>query len=99
MVDGLGLQMSALELCRYFVCHVLRKESPTLQPVELILVLFLVRKGDFLDDDLGVDQTWKIEYKKRFTVIPMYSICSRGRRLSLLNVEQELGMIASSLET
>ena len=38
-------------------CHLLRKESPTLQPVELILVLFVVRKGEFFDDDLGVNQT------------------------------------------
>ena len=70
--------MSALEFCLYFVCHVLRKESPTLQPVELILVLFVVRKGDFLDDDLGVNQTWKNDYQKRFTVIPMYSMCQEA---------------------
>ena len=44
--------MSALELCRYFVCHLLRKESLWL--VELILVLFVVRNCEFLDDDLGV---------------------------------------------
>ena len=31
--------------------------SPTLWPVELILVLCVVRKGEFLDDDLGVNQT------------------------------------------
>ena len=28
------LQMSALALCLYFVCHLLRKESPTLWLVE-----------------------------------------------------------------
>ena len=35
----------------------LSSESPTLSPVELILVLFVVRKGEFLDDDLGMKQT------------------------------------------
>ena len=49
--------MSALELCLYFVCRPLRKESPTLQLEELILVLFVVRKSEFLEDDLGVNQT------------------------------------------
>ena len=71
--------MSALELCLYFVCHVLRKESPTLWRMELILVLFVVRKGEeFLDDDLGVNQTLKINYQKRFPEIPMYSMCQEG---------------------
>ena len=31
--------------------------STTLLPVGLILVLFMVRKGEFLEDDLGVNQT------------------------------------------
>ena len=42
--------------------------SPTLKPVGLILVPFVVRKGEFLVDDLGVNQTWKIDYQKRFPV-------------------------------
>ena len=51
------LQMSALELCLYFICHLLRKESLSLLLVELILVLFVVRKTEFLEDDLAVNQT------------------------------------------
>ena len=47
--------MSALELCLHFVCHLLRKGSPTLWPVEMILVLFVVRKGEFLEDGLGMN--------------------------------------------
>ena len=45
--------MPALELCLYFVCHL----SPTLRLEELILVLFVVRQSEFLEDDLGVNQT------------------------------------------
>ena len=52
--------------------------SPTLQLVELIFVPFVVRKGEFLDDDLGVNQTSKIDYQKRFPVIPMYSMCQEA---------------------
>ena len=33
---------------------------------------FVVRKGEFLDDDLGVK---KIDFQKRFPVIPTYSVC------------------------
>ena len=67
--------MSALELCLHFVCHLLRQGSPTLQLVEVILVLFVVRNGEFVEDDLGVNQTQKIDYQKSFPVIPMYSMC------------------------
>ena len=38
----------------------------------------MVRKGEFLDDDLGVNQTWKIDYQERFPVIPMYSMCQEA---------------------
>ena len=51
------LQMSALELCLYFVCHLLREKPPTLRLVELILVHFGVRPTEFLEDGLGVNQT------------------------------------------
>ena len=51
------LQMSALELCLYFVRNLLRKESLSLSLVELILVLFVMRKSELLEDDLGVNQT------------------------------------------
>ena len=81
--------MSALELCFYFVCHLLRKESPTLQLEELILVLFVVCKTEFfLEDDLGVNQTQKIDYQKRSPAIHV----SRGRRLSRLSMDRELGI-------
>ena len=72
------LYMSALELCLCFVCHLLRKESPTLQLEELILVLFVVRQSEFLEDDLGVNQTWKIDYPTRSRVIPMCSMCQEA---------------------
>ena len=36
---------------------------------------FVVRKGELLDGDLGVNQTWNIDYPKRFPAIPMYSMC------------------------
>ena len=36
------------------------------------------RKGEFLGDDLGVDQTWKIDYLKHFPVIQMYSLCQEA---------------------
>ena len=49
--------MSALEVCLYYVCHLLRKESPSLLLVELALALFVVRKGEFLESNLGVNQT------------------------------------------
>ena len=48
--------MSALELCLYFVCHLLGIESPTLLLVELILVPFVVRQSEFLEGGL-VNQT------------------------------------------
>ena len=43
-------------MCLYF-CHLLRKEFQTLQLEELILVLIVVRQCEFLEDDLGVNQT------------------------------------------
>ena len=49
--------MSALELCLYYVYHLLGIEIPTQLLVELILVLFVVRMGEFLEEDLGVNQT------------------------------------------
>ena len=49
--------MSALELYLCFVCHLLRKESPSLQLVEQALVLFVVRQSELLEHDLGVNQT------------------------------------------
>ena len=45
---------------------------------ELILVPFVVRKGEFLEDDLDVNQTWNIDYQKRFPVIPMCSMCQEA---------------------
>ena len=39
---------------------------------------FVVCKGEFFDDDLEVSQTWKIDYQKRFPVIPMYSMCQEA---------------------
>ena len=73
-----SLQMSALELCLYFACHLLRKESPSLSLVELALVLFVVRQSEFLEDDLGVNQMQKIDYQKRFPVIQTYSMCQEA---------------------
>ena len=58
----------------FLLCHLLRKESPTLSLVELILVLFVVRKGEFLDDDLGVNQTYKMDYQKGLPVLQIDSM-------------------------
>ena len=46
--------------------------------VELILVLIVVRKGEFLEDDLGVNSMLKIDYQKRCPVIPLYSMCQEA---------------------
>ena len=43
--------------------------------VELILSLLVLRKSEFLDDDLGMNQKKKIDYQSRFPVIQMYSMC------------------------
>ena len=79
------LQMSALESCLYFVCRLLRKESSTLQLKELILVLFVVRKNEFLGDDLGVNQNVKNRLQKTFSCNPDVSHVLRGMRLSRLS--------------
>ena len=47
--------MSALELCLYFGSHLLRKRSLCLLLVELILVLHVVREGEFLENNLLVN--------------------------------------------
>ena len=70
--------MSALELCPDFDRHLLRMESLSLLRVELVLFLFVVRKTEFLEDDLGVNQTQKIDFQKRFPEIPMYSMCQES---------------------
>ena len=41
---------------------------------ELILVLFVVRKTELLEDDLGLNQTLEIDNQNRFPVLPMYSM-------------------------
>ena len=46
--------------------------------MELILVLFVLRKSEFLEDDLGVNQTLKIDYQKRFLVIQLSSMCQEA---------------------
>ena len=51
------LQMSASELSLYFACHLLWKESLFLLLVELALVLFALRKSEFLEENLEVNQT------------------------------------------
>ena len=64
MVDGL-LANVGIGIVSLLCLSSLAKSVPKLYPVELILVLFVVRTGEVLDDDLGVNQTWKIDYKKR----------------------------------
>ena len=50
--------------------------------------------GEFLEDDFWVNRTLKIDYQKRFPVIPMYSMCQLAIFLSRLSTERELGIIA-----
>ena len=76
IVDGLLANVRIGIVFLFCLSSLLRKESPTLQLEELILVLFVVRQSEFLKEDLGVNQTWKNDYQKRFPVIPMYSMCS-----------------------
>ena len=49
--------------------------------------LFVVRKGEFLDVDLGVNQMCKIDYQKRFPVIQIgvAALCSGFCARSLLS--------------
>ena len=66
--------MSTLELCLYFVCHLLWKYSLSLLLVGLLQVLFVHSQIEFLDDDLGVTKPRKL-ITKNFPVIQMYSMC------------------------
>ena len=54
--------------CRHQNCV---STSSSLAPVELILIFFVVRKGEFLDDVLGVNQTQKTDHQKRSVVVSM----------------------------
>ena len=72
------MQLSAFGIVSTFCLSSLAKESPTLWLVELILVLFVVRKGEYLEGDLRVNQKWKIDYQKTFLVILMYSMCQEA---------------------
>ena len=56
IVDGLPANVG-IGIVSLFCLSSLRKETPNLQLEELILVLFVVRKSEFLDDDLGKNQT------------------------------------------
>ena len=49
-VDGLLANVGIGIVPLFCLSSLLRKESPTLFPVELILVLFVVHKGEFPDE-------------------------------------------------
>ena len=53
-----------------------------------------MRQSEFLADDLGVNQALQIDYQKRFPVTPDVFHVSRGKRLSRLSMEREVGIIA-----
>ena len=75
------------------------KSHRPLWAVELILVLFVVRKSEFLEDDLGSESNVENWLPKTFSCNPDVFHVSRGKRLWRLSMERELGTIASRLGT
>ena len=74
------------------------KSLPTLQLVELIPVLFVVRQSESLRMISVRIKRRKNDYQQFFCNPDVFRV-SRGRRLSRLSMERELGIIASWLET
>ena len=65
----------------------------------LLLCFFARRQIQFIEDDLRVSQTLNIDCQKRVPVILDVFHLSRGRRLSRLSMERDLGIFACGLET
>ena len=69
MVDGLPANVG-IGIVPLFCLSSPVKKVPVACETD-ILVLFVVRKTEFLEDDLWVNHTQEIDFQKRFPVIPM----------------------------
>ena len=47
--------------------------------------LLVLRKSEFLEDDLGMNQLLKIDNQERFPVIHMYSMCEEALQSLLIS--------------
>ena len=70
--------MSALELCLDLVGLHLCEQSSSFWLQGKLLGFFARRQIEFLEDDLSVNLTWKIDFQKRFPVIQIDSMCQEA---------------------
>ena len=87
-IDGLPANVG-IRILPLFCLSSLVNEVPVPVACGMILVLSVFRKSEFYEDDRGVN------YQKTLYCNPDVFHVSRGRRLSRLSIERELGIIAS----
>ena len=84
--------------CRTSLIFLESGTLPTLQPVELILYLSVVQKGESFNGDHGVNQTWK-NTPKRIPVTQVHSMYKMESVCRGSAKKEELGITSGWLET